>query len=57
MLIIKQGMPKSCTHPIAKITIASNPIEPVIRYSDEALGSNIGNIPVPPIIAPAKRSK
>jgi hypothetical protein len=52
MPIIKQRIPKSCTYPIVNITIASNPIEPVIRDSDEALGRNIGNMPIPLIIAP-----
>jgi hypothetical protein len=47
-----QRIPKSCTYPIVNVTIASNAIEPVIRDSTEALGSNLGNITIPPTIAP-----
>lgn len=52
MPIIKQRIPKSCTYPIANITIASNPIELVIMDSDEALERIFGNMPFPLIIAP-----
>jgi hypothetical protein len=34
------------------ITNASNPIDPVMRNSTEALGRNFGNIAIPLIMAP-----
>jgi hypothetical protein len=37
------------------ITIASNPMEPVIRESTETFGRNFGKITIPPIIAPVAK--
>jgi hypothetical protein len=47
-----QAISKTRTYPIVNVTIASNAIETVIRDSTEALGRNLGNITIPPVIAP-----
>ena len=53
--MIIQRIVKSRVYPVVNITIASNPMEPVIRDSTEILGRNFGNITIPPIIAPVAK--
>jgi hypothetical protein len=46
-----QRIIKSCKYPIAKVTIDSNTMEPVIRDSTEGFGLNLGKNTIPPTIA------
>jgi hypothetical protein len=50
-----QRIAKSLKYPIVNITIASNPMEPVIRDSTETLGRNFGKITIPPNTAPVPK--
>ena len=50
-----QRIAKSRRYPIVNITVASRPMEPVIRDSTETLVRNFGKITIPPIIAPVPK--